>query len=66
MISDELKKVKDTNDVAAIKTAEEALSKTIQKIGEAMYKQEKPSEPNRKPEGDVKDTDFKETDGNNK
>ncbi|OGF88618.1 molecular chaperone DnaK, partial [Candidatus Giovannonibacteria bacterium RIFCSPLOWO2_02_FULL_43_54] len=37
---DELKKVKDTNDVAAIKTAEEALSKTIQKIGEAMYKQE--------------------------
>ena len=68
---DDLKKVKDTDDVAAIKTAEEALSKTIQKIGEAMYKNNsapadsKDSQAGKdgKNQGDVKDTDFKDAEG---
>ena len=53
-----LKKVKDGDDVAAIRSAETELAQSISKIGEAMYK---------KPEGDsgekgpdVKDADFKE------
>ena len=37
---EELKKVKDGEDVAAIKTATDNLSKSLQAIGEAMYKQQ--------------------------
>ncbi len=39
-----LKKVKDGDDSAAIKKATEELSITIQKIGSAMYKDQKPPE----------------------
>ncbi|MFA5051644.1 MAG: molecular chaperone DnaK [Patescibacteria group bacterium] len=39
-----LKKVKDGDDSAAIKKATEELSTTIQKIGQAMYKDQKPPE----------------------
>ena len=70
---DDLKKVKDSDDVSAIKTAEEELSKTIQKIGEAMYKNQpqgggtadgkNPEQNNDKKEGDIKDTDFKDAEG---
>ncbi|MFA6130646.1 MAG: molecular chaperone DnaK [Patescibacteria group bacterium] len=58
-----LKKVKDGEDLAVIKTASEELSKVAQKIGTAMYQQqapagapagEKPAEPG------TKDADFEE------
>jgi len=47
-----LKKVKDGDDSAAIKKATEELSTTIQKIGSAMYKDQKPPEgqPSAKPD----------------
>ncbi|MFA6522214.1 MAG: molecular chaperone DnaK [Patescibacteria group bacterium] len=61
---DALKKVKDGEDVTAIKTASEELSKVAQKIGASMYQQpaqgaeapadEKPAEPG------TKDADFEE------
>ncbi len=62
---DNLKKAKDGDDVASIRSAEENVSKTIQKIGEALYKnapagEEKPKDDN------IKDTDYKDVnDGNN-
>lgn len=37
---EELKKVKDGEDAAIIKTASDSLSKSLQAIGEAMYKQQ--------------------------
>jgi molecular chaperone DnaK len=43
---DELKKVKDGDDVSAIKTATENLSKEIQKIGEHMSKNQAPGNQN--------------------
>ena len=43
-----LKKVKDGDDVAAIRSAETELAKSLSKIGEALYKQ------------NVKDADYKE------
>jgi molecular chaperone DnaK len=52
-----LKKVKEGDDAAAIKTASEDLSREIQKIGEAMYKQQPPEPP---PEDNIKDADYKE------
>ncbi|RJR31671.1 molecular chaperone DnaK [Candidatus Parcubacteria bacterium] len=39
-----LKKVKDKDDAQAIKTAADDLSRTAQKLGEAMYKQQGPSQ----------------------
>ncbi|MDO8522896.1 MAG: molecular chaperone DnaK, partial [bacterium] len=62
---DALKKVKDSEDIATIRTAEEALSKTIQKIGEAMYK-DAPKSEEKKPEGEVKDADYKDVDEDKK
>lgn len=68
---DSLKKVKDSDDASAIRSAEDALSKTIQKIGDAMYKKDgsapadsKDSQAGKdgKNEGDIKDTDFKDAD----
>jgi len=52
-----LKKVKDSDNITDIRSAEAALSQTISKIGEAMYKKNEP---------DVKDTDFKDVDGDKK
>lgn len=40
----DLKKVKDSTDLAAIKSATEALSLATQKIGEAMNKQAQPEQ----------------------
>ncbi len=68
-----LKKVKDGTDVSAIKTASEALSAEISKVGEAMAKAGATNQGNpggeqangssgsdKGPEGDVKDAEFKE------
>jgi molecular chaperone DnaK len=49
-----LKRVKDTDDVNAIKSASSALSLSLQKIGEILYK--KPPEENQGP----RDADFEE------
>ena len=57
-----LKKLKDTEDISEIKNAETALAQALSKIGEAMYK--KPPEDDKGP--DVKDTDFKDVDGDKK
>ncbi len=46
-----VKDVKDKDDIAAIKKATEELSTTIQKIGEAMYKDQKPPEGQQPPPG---------------
>ncbi|MDP2668320.1 MAG: molecular chaperone DnaK [bacterium] len=68
---DSLKKVKDSDDASAIRSAEDALSKTIQKIGEAMYKKDGSADGKNEPadsqnnqagKGDVKDADFKDAD----
>lgn len=69
-ISD-VKKVKDGSDMTAIKTASEALSLSMQKIGEAMAKASQQQAPNQNPtenkeggngEGgdNVRDAEFKE------
>ena len=57
-----LKKLKDAEDISEIKNAETALAQALSKIGEAMYK--KPPEDDKGP--DVKDTDFKDVDGDKK
>ncbi|MFZ2049202.1 MAG: molecular chaperone DnaK [Minisyncoccia bacterium] len=60
---DALKKEKDSGTIESIKSATEALSTEMQKIGEAMQKnQTTEPTPNSetKPEGDVKDAEFKE------
>ncbi|MFH1173117.1 MAG: molecular chaperone DnaK, partial [bacterium] len=43
-----LKKVKDSSDIEAIKKANEELSQTVQKVGQAMYQQQQaqPQQPN--------------------
>lgn len=59
----ELKKVKDGSDLDAIKSATESLSTELQKIGEAMMKQESDSKTEEaKPEtdGPVRDAEFQE------
>ncbi len=59
----DLKSKKDGSDIPGIKTATEALSTEMQKIGEAMAKaqpQQGASE-EKKPEDNVKDAEFKET-----
>ncbi|OGF80740.1 molecular chaperone DnaK [Candidatus Giovannonibacteria bacterium RIFCSPLOWO2_01_FULL_45_34] len=63
---DALKKVKDSDDASAIRSAEDALSKTIQKIGDAMYKKDEPKSEEKKPEGEVKDAEFKDTEEDKK
>ena len=62
----DLKKVKDGTDTTAIKTATDALSSEMQKIGEAMQKAQKEApgqtagaEP--KKDDNVKDAEYKET-----
>ena len=50
----ELKKVKDSNDDAAIKKAMDDLNQSIQKIGEQMYKSQSTPEP---PKGEGKKDD---------
>jgi len=64
----ELRKVKDGTDLEAIKKATEALSLSLQKIGEEMMKQQQaqgnpqPTTDNKQQgaEGDIKDAEFKE------
>ncbi len=64
---EELKKVKDGSDMAALKSATEALSTEMQKIGEWMSKNAA-AQPGagsaageaQKPEGDIKDAEVKE------
>jgi len=64
---DELKKVKDGADTDAIKKASDELSKKMQSIGEAMYKQtqtgtpeNKAGEESKNSNGQAKDADFEE------
>jgi molecular chaperone DnaK len=61
---DSLKKVKDGDDLTAIKNAEENLSKTVQKIGEAMYKNAPSDAPEvgKDHKDNVKDADYKDID----
>ena len=56
------KKAKDGTDVAVIKKATEDLSLAMQKIGEAMMKNQQSAPNQNKPpeEGNVRDADFKE------
>ncbi|MDE2116788.1 MAG: Hsp70 family protein, partial [Patescibacteria group bacterium] len=62
----DLKKVKDGSDVDATKKATEALSLSMQKIGEAMMKNQQQSAPNAEPkkdggdEGNVRDAQYEE------
>jgi molecular chaperone DnaK len=57
-----LKKIKDGDDISAIKTASEDLSKSLQKIGEILYKQNQQGEQKEPPkdEGGTRDADFEE------
>lgn len=60
---DELKKVKDGNDIESIKKASDELSKKLQMIGEAMYKQTSGKEgenTEKNSEGKNKGADFEE------
>ena len=63
----DVKKAKDGADIAAIKKSTEDLSLAMQKIGEAMMKNQQQQAPNQGPqggdkggEGNVRDADFKE------
>jgi molecular chaperone DnaK len=62
----DLKKVKDGNDVEAIKKASEALSSSMQKIGEAMMKNQQANQGQAGnsqeggKDGNVRDADFEE------
>ncbi len=55
-----LKKVKDTEDISAIKNASDDLSKTLQSIGEALYKQAQPDSSS----GQPKDAEFEDSSKN--
>lgn len=55
-----LKTVKETEDVAAVKTALEALSTEMQKIGEHMMKQTETPKQDGTPEGTVRDAETKD------
>ncbi len=55
-----LKKVKDGDDVSAIKSATEDLSKSIQQIGEILYKQSPQGGGENKDEKGPRDADFEE------
>jgi len=50
-----LKKVKESDDINAIRNASEELSREVQKIGENLYKQGQQS-----PDDNIKDADFEE------
>jgi len=56
-----LKKVKDSDDISAIKNASEELSRSLQKIGEILYRQGQQGgqEPPKEEEG-TRDADFEE------
>jgi len=68
---DALKKEKDSGTLESIKSASEALSTELSKIGEYMNKnaqtnaQTSTTDTGTKPEGDVKDAEFKEDPSNN-
>ncbi|KKW10834.1 MAG: Chaperone protein DnaK [Parcubacteria group bacterium GW2011_GWA2_49_9] len=63
----ELKKVKDGSDMAVIKTATEALSQELQKVGQELYKNnqtpntnnQEPKKDEKPPEGNVRDAETK-------
>lgn len=55
-----LKKVKDGNDVSAIKTVSEELSKSLQHIGEILYKQQPQQDKENKDEGETRDAEYEE------
>ena len=55
-----LKKVKDGDDVAGIRSAETELAQSLSKIGEAMYKKPEDGSGGDKSGPDIKDADFKE------
>lgn len=58
-----LKKVKDTDDISAIKTATDDLSKSLQTIGELLYKQTQQNQPNteeKKENEGPRDAEFEE------
>ena len=61
---EDLKKVKDSSDIADIKSKTESLSQTLQKIGADLYKQasaEQPNEADKKTEGEEpKEGEFKD------
>jgi len=69
----DLKKAKEGTDIEAIKKASEALSTEMQKIGEAMMKNQPQTPPTGEPKPDegkkddnVRDAEYKETDGGEK
>ena len=70
----DLKKAKEGTDMEAIKKASEALSGEMQKIGEAIMKNQKAEEPKQgapaqegeKKDDNVKDAEYKETGGEEK
>jgi len=58
----ELRKVKDGNDEALIRSSSEALSQSMMKIGEVLSKAQStdtPESPKDNPEGNVRDADVK-------
>jgi molecular chaperone DnaK len=62
---DALKKIKDGNDISEIKKASEDLSKTLQQMGELMYKnaagaQQEPQEKKDDAQNQPRDTEFEE------
>lgn len=57
---EDLKKVKDGEDVAAIQSAQTALSSEIQKIGQAAYQQPENKENPPKEEGPAQEGEKKE------
>lgn len=58
-----LKKTKEGNDIAEIRSAETALAQALSKIGEAFYKQSGSNDqPPTSNEPNVKDTDYKDID----
>ena len=60
---DALKKAKDGNDISVLKTASEELSRSLQKIGETLYRQQSSEKEQKTPEdneGNVRDADIEE------
>jgi len=57
-----LKKIKDGDDISAIKTASDELSKSLQKIGETLYRQtqQEPPKNDDNNQGPARDADFEE------
>ncbi len=61
-----LKKVKEGDDIGAIKNASEDLSRELQKIGEMLYRQSGQGGQQQPPEENTRDADFKEGNGDKK